>query len=241
MYSLSHRIRIFISYSIFQNMIYSYAANTISFIFMLNAHCDVCVCEQEILKCQREANQVVLPEQMFKSVLWQLLNAIHYLHSNWIIHRDLKPSNILVNGRRDAAQINPNDKQSLKRASGLVKVADFGLARVFQSPLRPLSENGLVVTIWYRAPELLLGAKHYTRAIDIWAIGCIFAELVNCKPLFPGDERGAKTFQDDQMHKIIDILGSITPELWPEVTKLPEWKSVAGWEYAQYLILIRCE
>lgn len=195
--------------------------------------------------------QVVLPEQMYKSVLWQLLNAINYLHSNWIIHRDLKPSNILVNGKRT---VDPNDKNSVKRAAGLVKVgtspvwacnfvlrcvlifsshfsADFGLARVFQSPLRPLSDNGLVVTIWYRAPELLLGAKHYTRAIDIWAIGCIFAELVNCKPLFPGDERGAKVFQDDQMRKIVAILGSISPEQWPEVTKLPEWKNIASWEY----------
>lgn len=197
---------------------------------------------------------------MFKSVLWQLLNAIHYLHSNWIIHRDLKPSNILVNGRREPV-LNSADKQGVKRAPGLVKVgtslrisqhflrrigltfcffsADFGLARVFQSPLRPLSENGLVVTIWYRAPELLLGAKHYTRAIDIWAIGCIFAELVNCKPLFPGDERTAKTFQDDQMRKIVNILGSITPEQWPEVTKLPDWKNISNWEYAGFKFVYR--
>jgi cyclin-dependent kinase 8/11 len=65
--------------------------------------------------------------------------------------------------------------------------------------VRPLADNGVVVTIWYRAPELLLGAKHYTKAIDIWAIGCIFAELVNCKPLFPGEERPPKVFQDDQV------------------------------------------
>ena len=88
--------------------------------------------------------------------------------------------------------------------------ADFGLARIFQSPLRPLSDNGVVVTIWYRAPELLLGAKHYTRAVDIWAIGCIFAELITTKPLFPGKEKDPQNpnlFQTDQVDKIFQLLG----------------------------------
>ena len=67
---------------------------------------------------------------------------------------------------------------------GTVKIADFGLARFFQAPLRPLAENGVVVTIWYRAPELLLGGRHYTRAVDMWAAGCIFAELLTLRPLF---------------------------------------------------------
>lgn len=82
----------------------------------------------------------------------------------------LQPSNILVMG--DGPQ------------QGVVKIADFGLARFFQSPVRPLSDNGVVVTIWYRAPELLLGGKHYTRAVDMWAAGCIFAELITLRPLF---------------------------------------------------------
>lgn len=69
---------------------------------------------------------------------------------------------------------------------GRVKIADFGLARIFQSPLKPLSENGVVVTIWYRAPELLLGAHHYTKEVDIWAAGCIMGELLMLKPLFQG-------------------------------------------------------
>jgi len=76
---------------------------------------------------------------------------------------------------------------------GMVKIADFGLARIFQSPLRPLSENGVVVTIWYRSPELLLGSKHYTKAVDIWAIGCIFAELLTTNPLFTGKEKDVKS------------------------------------------------
>jgi len=158
-------------------------------------------------------------EAVVKSLLWQILNGIHYMHSHWVIHRDLKPSNILVMGEG--------------KEMGTVKVGDFGLARVFQSPLRPLHDNGVVVTIWYRAPELLLGSKHYTRAVDIWAIGCIFAELLTTKPLFPGKEKDPKNpslFQDDQVSKIFKILGKPTPATWPDVVHLPDWKRVANWE-----------
>ena len=71
---------------------------------------------------------------------------------------------------------------------GVVKIADFGLARIYQAPLKALSDNGVVVTIWYRAPELLLGAKHYTSAIDMWAVGFFFVEPLALKPLFQGAE-----------------------------------------------------
>lgn len=82
-----------------------------------------------------------------KSLLWQILQGINYLHKNWVIHRDLKPSNILVTG---------SDKPVEEQ--GCVKIADFGLARLFQAPLRPFTDvDSVVVTIWYRAPELLLG------------------------------------------------------------------------------------
>lgn len=153
--------------------------------------------------------------------MWQLLNGINCLHTNWIVHRDIKPSNILVMGEG--------------KEVGTVKIADFGLARIFQSPLRPLSDNGVVVTIWYRAPELLLGAKHYTRAVDIWAIGCIFAELITTKPLFPGKEKdptNPNLFQSDQVSKIFQILGRPTLEVWPDAASLPEWKRV-GMEFAR--------
>jgi len=118
------------------------------------------------------------------------------------------------------------------KEEGTVKIADFGLARIFQSPLRPLSDNGVVVTIWYRAPELLLGAKHYTRAVDIWAIGCIFAELINCKPLFPGkekDHKNPKAFQEDQLQKIFNILGRVTLDSWPEAKCLPDYPKIKDW------------
>lgn len=68
-------------------------------------------------------------------------------------------------------------------------MADFGLARVFRAPVRPLCENGVVVTAWYRAPELLLGARHYTAAVDAWAAGCILGELLTLTALFPGRVR----------------------------------------------------
>ena len=108
---------------------------------------------------------------MVKSLMYQILDGIHYLHENWVLHRffnpqnnfsnrsrDLKPANILVMGEGEER--------------GRVKIADMGFARLFNSPLKPLADlDPVVVTFWYRAPELLLGARHYTKAIDIWAIG----------------------------------------------------------------------
>ncbi|KAB5516179.1 hypothetical protein DKX38_026827 [Salix brachista] len=91
---------------------------------------------------------------------------------------------------------------------GLSKLLIFGLARIYQAPLEALSDNGVVVTIWYRAPELLLGAKHYTSAIDMWAVGCIYAELLILKPLFQGEEAKStpNPFQLDQLNKIFKML-----------------------------------
>lgn len=104
-----------------------------------------------------------MPESLLMSVLWQMLQGIHYLHSNWVLHRDLKPANVLVMGEGSSDV-------------GRVKIADLGMARLFNAPLKPLTDvDPIVVTFWYRAPELLLQAKHYTRAVDIWAIGCIMA------------------------------------------------------------------
>lgn len=140
--------------------------------------------------------------------MWQILSGIKYMHENWVIHRDIKPSNILV-------------------SNGTIKIADFGLARIFRNPLKSLSDNGVVVTIWYRAFELLLMTKHYTPAIDIWAIGCIFGELFKRKAMFSGQEKRADELQEDQLDKIIKVLGTPGGFSKPEVIKeMPKYNDV---------------
>uniref|UniRef100_A0A452SQH2 cyclin-dependent kinase n=1 Tax=Ursus americanus TaxID=9643 RepID=A0A452SQH2_URSAM len=138
-----------------------------------------------------------LPRSMVKSLLYQILDGIHYLHANWVLHRDLKPANILVMGEGPER--------------GRVKIADMGFARLFNSPLKPLADlDPVVVTFWYRAPELLLGARHYTKAIDIWAIGCIFAELLTSEPIFHCRQEDIKTsnpFHHDQLDRIFSVMG----------------------------------
>ncbi|QSS58878.1 meiotic mRNA stability protein kinase UME5 [Histoplasma capsulatum] len=149
----------------------------------------------QIIHHHTQAQRHPIPAPMIKSVLFQLLNGLLYLHSNWVLHRDLKPANILVT------------------STGAVRIGDLGLARLFYKPLNSLfSGDKVVVTIWYRAPELLLGSRHYTPAIDLWAVGCIFAELLSLRPIFKGEEAkmdSKKTvpFQRNQMLKIIEILG----------------------------------
>lgn len=148
-----------------------------------------------------------IPATAIKSIIFQLLNGLYYLHSSWVLHRDLKPANIMVTSK------------------GEVRIGDLGLARLFYKPLQSLyNGDKVVVTIWYRAPELLLGSKHYTPAVDLWAVGCIFAELLSLRPIFKGEEakimeHAKKTvpFQKNQMQKIIDVLGMPTKEKWPGV------------------------
>ncbi|TPX06703.1 uncharacterized protein E0L32_002199 [Thyridium curvatum] len=152
-----------------------------------------------------------IPPTTIKSIMFQLLNGCQYLHTNWVLHRDLKPANIMVT------------------SAGEVKIGDLGLARLFQKPLHSLfSGDKVVVTIWYRAPELLLGSRHYTPAIDMWAIGCIFAELLSLRPIFKGEEAkmdSKKTvpFQRNQMQKIVDIMGLPTKDKWPLLPSMPEY------------------
>lgn len=105
---------------------------------------------------------------LLQSFLYQILKAVHHAHMHCVMHRDLKPQNILI-----AA----NHQQ--------VKVADFGLARNFLPPFKAYTDK--VVTLWYRAPELLLGVTSYSSAIDMWSVGCILAEMLNKEPLFRSD------------------------------------------------------
>ncbi|XP_023584904.1 cyclin-dependent kinase 3 isoform X4 [Trichechus manatus latirostris] len=99
---------------------------------------------------------------------------------------------------------------------GAIKLADFGLARAFGVPLRTYTHE--VVTLWYRAPEILLGSKFYSTAVDVWSIGCIFAEMVTRRALFPGDS------EIDQLFRIFRTLGTPSEATWPGVTQLPDYK-----------------
>ncbi|PHH90949.1 hypothetical protein CDD83_2156 [Cordyceps sp. RAO-2017] len=152
-----------------------------------------------------------IPPATVKSIMFQLLNGCQYLHTNWVLHRDLKPANIMVT------------------SAGEVKIGDLGLARRFDKPLHSLfSGDKVVVTIWYRAPELILGSYHYTPAIDMWAVGCIFAELLSLRPIFKGEEAKMDTkktvpFQRNQMQKIVDIMGLPSRDRWPLLPTMPEY------------------
>lgn len=120
---------------------------------------------------------------------------------------------ILGDGTKE--QTNKKNPQAITLIVTFI-LGDLGLARLFYKPLQPLfNGDKVVVTIWYRAPELLLGSRHYTKAIDIWAIGCIFAELITLRPIFKGEEakvENKKTvpFQKNQLQKIFEVLGNPT-------------------------------
>ncbi|PVU89774.1 hypothetical protein BB561_005165 [Smittium simulii] len=154
-----------------------------------------------------------LTELVIKSVLYQLISGVNYLHENGIMHRDIKPANLLI------------DK------NGLLKVGDLGLARLYSNQYMSLySGDKVVVTIWYRAPELILGTRHYTRSIDVWAIGCVFGELLTLRPMFNGEELRIEPkkpipFQKSQMLKICEILGSPNTNQWPDLDYMPEFSN----------------
>lgn len=139
-----------------------------------------------------------LPPATIKSFMYQLLKGIEFCHSNRVLHRDLKPQNLLINGK------------------GQLKLGDFGLARAFGIPVNTFSNE--VVTLWYRAPDVLLGSRTYNTSIDIWSAGCIMAEMYTGRPLFPG------TTNDDQLVRIFRIMGTPSERTWPGISQLPEYK-----------------
>jgi len=169
----------------------------------------------EKIKQLREAHQAFTP-QLVRLVMQQLLDGLDYLHRSWIMHRDIKPSNILMG------------------ANAHVKIADFGLARIFRTPLRALHHDGPVVTVWYRAPELLLGAKVYTPAVDTWAVGCIMGEMLLTRALFTGSEAKGNELQADQLMKVFRVLGKPRPADWPKIVDLPHWAQVSQWPSQGY-------
>ncbi|EFO90526.1 hypothetical protein GCK72_000776 [Caenorhabditis remanei] len=145
-------------------------------------------------------HSIILSPAHIKNITMQMLLGLEFLHAHWILHRDLKPNNLLLNNM------------------GRVKLTDFGLARFFGSPNRNYTHQ--VVTRWYRAPELLYGARSYGVGIDIWSVGCIIAELLLRAPIFPGES------DIDQLVKIYNVLGCPTEESWPTMKTLNSYVSI---------------
>ena len=140
-----------------------------------------------------------LPSDKIKSFMFQLLRGVAFCHERHVLHRDLKPQNLLINKK------------------GELKLADFGLARAFGIPVNTFSNE--VVTLWYRAPDVLLGSRSYDTSIDIWSAGCIMAEMFTGRPLFPGQQN------EDQLIRIFRLMGTPSEETWEGVSSLSEWKS----------------
>jgi cyclin-dependent kinase len=132
-----------------------------------------------------------------KWFLVQLLRGVAFCHSSRVLHRDLKPQNLLISTTHE------------------LKIADFGLARTFGIPVRSYTHE--VVTLWYRAPDVLMGSRKYSTPVDVWSVGCIFAEMLTAGPLFPGvDDR-------DQIERIFKGLGTPTVQSWPGMVELPNY------------------
>ncbi|PVU92654.1 hypothetical protein BB561_003696, partial [Smittium simulii] len=117
-----------------------------------------------------------------KHLLYQLLCGVEYVHKNKILHRDLKPQNLLISKK------------------GELKITDFGLARTSSVPVSSYSHE--VVTLWYRAPDILMGSRKYSEDIDMWSVGCVFGEMVTARPMFPG------TSVADELLRIFKVLGT---------------------------------
>lgn len=148
---------------------------------------------------------VGLEPQLVKEFCFQILLGLRYCHASSVMHRDLKPQNLLIDVK-----------------SKTIKLADFGLGRVYSLPVGKYTHE--VVTLWYRAPEILLGTKQYSTGVDMWSVGCILAEMVVGRPIFTGES------EIEQLLAIFRILGTPTTETWQGVTDLRDWHEYPQWK-----------
>merc|ERR1719460_134626 len=153
--------------------------------------------ENDLKKYMKASNGRLTPSTV-KNFAFQLCKGVEFCHANRIIHRDLKPQNLLIDNRMK------------------LKIADFGLARAFTVPVPKYTHE--VVTVWYRPPEILLGATLYSVPVDRWSIGCVMGEMATGQPLFAGDS------EIDTIFKIFQKLGTPTEAVWPGVSDLPDFK-----------------
>ncbi|PAA75030.1 hypothetical protein BOX15_Mlig001619g5 [Macrostomum lignano] len=144
-----------------------------------------------------ESSGTEFHERHIASIMKQLLDGLHYCHGKRFLHRDIKCSNILLNN------------------CGQIKLADFGLARLYASEERPYTNP--VITLWYRPPELLLGELQYSSAVDIWSCGCILGELFTRRPMFHASR------ESEQLEAISQVCGTPTPAVWPSVIRLRDF------------------
>ncbi|KAL0844525.1 hypothetical protein Bca101_017771 [Brassica carinata] len=154
---------------------------------------------------RKGSNPRPLEADLVMRFMFQLCKGVAHCHSHGVLHRDLKPQNLLLDKER-----------------GILKIADLGLGRAFTVPLKSYTHE--IVTLWYRAPEVLLGSTHYSTGVDMWSVGCIFAEMVRRIALFPGESE----FQ--QLLHIFRLLGTPTEKQWPGVMTLRDWHVYPKWE-----------